>query len=65
MQIKRVSPFTGTTNVRFIEGVTREALDEWRAGVLIQDALPKVTPEDREYIKTGITPTMWNDIFNK
>ena len=65
MQIKRFCPFTGTINVRFIEGVTREALDEWRAGVLIQDALPKVTPEDREYMKTGITPTMWAYIFNK
>ena len=63
MQIKRVCPFTGAINVRFIEGVTREALDEWRAGVLIQDAMPKVTREDRKFIKTGITPSMWNEIF--
>ena len=36
---------------------------EGRYVPLIQDAFPKMSAEDREFLITGITPTEWNKIF--
>jgi hypothetical protein len=34
-------------------------------GVLLQDAFPNLTPAQREFIKTGITPEEWYDFFGE
>ena len=65
MNITRVCPFDGSVNVRYVEGASPEGLAAWKNGALIQDALPEVSPEDREFIMTGITPSMWNHIFGE
>ena len=39
--------------------VTDEQLQDWREGTAIQDAMPNLTPDEREFIKTGITPKEW------
>lgn len=31
----------------------------WRNGMLIQDAFPELSKEDRELVKTGIHPECW------
>ena len=31
---------------------------------LIQDVFPDLTREEREFMKTGITPDEWNQMFN-
>lgn len=58
MIIKRRSPFTGSVFEWDIP-VTQAQLDNWRAGELIQRAMPNLTPDQREFIKTGLTPTDW------
>jgi hypothetical protein len=35
----------------------------WQKGAFIQDAFPTLNPDEREFIKTGITPEEWNDVF--
>jgi hypothetical protein len=35
----------------------------WMAGTMIQDAFYFFTPDEREFIKTGITPEEWDVIF--
>jgi len=65
MNITRICPFTNRVNVRHVEGATPEGLTLWRNGALIQDALPEVSPENREFIMTGITPTMWAAVFGE
>ena len=65
MNITRICPFTNRVNIRFVEGATPEGLAAWKNGALIQDALPEVSPENREFIMTGITPSMWNHIFGE
>lgn len=30
---------------------------------MIQDVFPELNDEDREFLKTGITPTQWNQLF--
>ena len=53
MILYRKSPVTGETNVMDIK-VTREQLNAWEGGKLIQDAFPNLTPVEKEFIKAGI-----------
>ena len=65
MNITRTCPITNRVNVRHVEGATPEGIAAWKNGALIQDALPEVSPENREFIMTGITPSMWNHLFGE
>lgn len=62
MEIIRKSPISGKENNLEIP-VTQAQLDLWQSGVPIQKAMPNVSADDREYIKTGITAQEWEDIF--
>tara|TARA_B100001094_G_scaffold260185_1_gene260582 strand:- start:2160 stop:2339 length:180 start_codon:yes stop_codon:yes gene_type:complete len=53
MLIERVHPFSGKLNSIEIP-VTKEQLQRWRDGELIQNAMPNLTPDEREFIKTGL-----------
>jgi hypothetical protein len=59
MKIAKVSPVTARLNVRDIN-VTSEQMSQWRNGALIQEAMPHVSIEDREFLITGATPEDWN-----
>lgn len=37
--------------------------ERYAQGALIQDAFAMLSPEDREFIKTGITPEEWEALF--
>lgn len=41
--------------------VTQDQIDAWHNGMLIQDAMPNLSPEDREFIMTGITSDEWDE----
>jgi hypothetical protein len=59
----RTSPLTGKVNVLDIP-VTTEQLNKWEVeGALIQDAMPDLSPEHREFILSGLTPEDWNELF--
>ena len=62
MQITRTSTYSDTINTQDID-VTHEQLDAWRSGVSIQVAMPHLSPDEREFIKTGITSDEWNKLF--
>ncbi len=64
MQITRQSPFSGKLNTREIP-VTNEQLIAWKSGTLIQDAMPNLSADDREFILSGITPEEWEETFGK
>jgi hypothetical protein len=59
MLITRTSLFTGVTRTIDIP-VTQEQLDDWNNGMLIQDAMPNLSADQREFIKTGITENEWS-----
>ena len=61
MKIKKQSPFSGQWNVREID-VTDEQLSAWENGTLIQNAMPHLSTDDREFIMTGITPEEWTTL---
>ncbi len=62
MLISRRSPFSGKINDREIP-VTEAQLAEWHSGKLIQEAMPNLSADDREFIMTGITPEEWEETF--
>jgi len=62
MKITRVSPFSNKKTTLEIN-VTARQIASWEKGELIQDAMPNLTPAEREFIKTGVTPDEWDDIF--
>lgn len=66
--VTRTSPFSRRPNAMQIPLTEEEftaAMDAWQSGTLIQNAFPTLTADQREFIKTGITPEEWDSIFGK
>lgn len=62
---EKVSPVTGLKNLMSINA-TVEQFTKWQeAGVLIQDAMPDATVDQREFLISGCTPTCWNSMFGE
>ena len=64
MLITRTSPISGATHSLEVN-CTPEQLAAWESGVLIQIAMPDVEAPLREYIKSGITPQEWRQMFGR
>jgi hypothetical protein len=64
MIITRVSRFSGNMHSWDIP-VTEEQIDRWKRGCLIQNAMPHLTADEREFIMTGTTPNEFNQIFGE
>ena len=62
MQITKTSMFSGNTATREIS-VTQAELDDRASGTLIQNALPSLSADDREFLMTGATPEEWDEMF--
>jgi len=63
MRIERQSVLTGKTHVMDLP-VTMHQYLSWREGMLIQDAMPNLSDDEREFIMTGITPEEWDAMLN-
>lgn len=64
MKIRRKCPFSKPVVYNEMEiDVTVEQLVAWDNGALIQDAMPHISNEEREFIMTGITPQKWEEKF--
>ena len=61
--IIRYSPLTGKFNkARMV--MTEEQYNNWKVKrMLIQDALPQLDNEEREFLMTGYTPEDWAKMF--
>ncbi len=62
MKITRTSPFSGNVNSMEID-ITPDQIEKYNNGELIQRAFPHLSADEREFIKTGITPTEWDETF--
>jgi len=45
--------------------VTPEQIAKWKNGAFIQDAMPNISADQREFLMTGITPTEWEEQFGE
>ena len=64
MLITRTSILSGKTRTKQIN-VNQSQIDKWVAGMLIQDAMPNISVDEREFIMTGSTPEEWDSTFNE
>ena len=67
MLITRISQISKTHNSMELD-ITYEQLDRVNnrhlSKELIQNIVPNLTKEEREFLITGITPKEWNELFN-
>ena len=68
MLITRISQISQTHNSIELD-ITYEQLDRVNnrhlSKELIQDIVPNLSKEEREFLITGITPKEWNELFNE
>lgn len=64
MRISKISPRTGDQNIMDLD-ITEEQLDKWQRGALIQDAMPNLSREEREFLISGYTPEDWKELFGE
>lgn len=64
MKITRKSPYSGAVRVMDID-VTQEQLERWHDGELIQNVMPHLTVNEREFIISGMTEDEWNAAFGE
>jgi len=63
MQITKRSPLTGKDNTMDLP-ITPDQLGRWqRREGLIQNIMPELTPEQREFLVSGCTPEDWAVLF--
>ena len=60
ISITRRSPLTGKTNTMSLD-ISEGSLLAWKGGMLIQDAMPNLSADEREFVMTGITPYEWEE----
>jgi hypothetical protein len=61
--VEASSILDGSVSNRLIRDLTPAMFQEWIDGALIQVAMSALSPDDREFLITGITPDKWDDIF--
>jgi len=64
--VSNVSSFTGRRSAIVVDMTTTEfaiAYKAWQERLLLQDAFPTLNPDEREFIKTGITVKEWDASF--
>jgi len=62
MFITRTSPITGKANIMTLN-ISEAQMDDWENGSLIQDAMPNLNSDQREFLMTGLTPQDWDYLF--
>lgn len=58
MIIHRRSVITNKLNSMDIT-VTAEQIKKWQEGMVIQDAMPELSVDEREFLINGVTPEEW------
>ena len=64
INITRRSPLSGRTSTMRMD-ISEGALQAWQGGMLIQDAMPNLNADEREFVMTGITPYEWDNMFEE
>ena len=63
MVVVAISAATGVKHAMPLE-ITEAQVYDWVNGASIQDAMPNLSPEGREFLMTGITQVEWDSMFS-
>ena len=64
MLITRTALISGNINSMSLP-ITEEQYTAWEQGTLVQVAMPHLTPDEREFVMSGITPEEWAETFGE
>ena len=64
MLITRKSLISGNINSMSLP-ITEEQYTAWEQGTLVQVAMPHLTPDEREFVMSGITSEEWAETFGE
>ena len=64
MLVNKRSMISGKWHVMELP-VTKDQIRHWMNGEFIQNAMPNLNDEQREFLMTGITPDEWNANFGE
>lgn len=64
MMITRTSMLSGITRTMDLP-ITDEDYEAWMCGELIQNAMPYLSDDEREFILTGITAEEWDETITE
>jgi len=62
MLITRTSAFSGKENTMDLD-ITYDHIARWDRGELIQNVMPHLTADEREFLMKGTTPEEWDLMF--
>lgn len=65
MLITKTSLISGRVHTRNILGLTEKMLADWQAGGLIQNVMPNLSADDREFLMSGTTPEEFDEMFGE
>lgn len=64
MLVTRVSQLSGKESSMEID-ITDQQIDAWHKGALIQNVMPHLNADEREFVMTGITKEEWDAAFKE
>ena len=64
MKITKKSPLTGKETTLDLD-ITQSQLIQWQNGALIQNVMPQLTPDEREFLISGIAPGEFDTLFEE
>jgi hypothetical protein len=64
MKVSNISPYSGKVNSMDLDITASQWARYCAGGGYIQDIFPNLTADQREFIKTGLYPGEWEEIFN-
>jgi hypothetical protein len=59
MRVTRTSRITGITRTKELD-ITLEQYESFRDGKLIQEAMPHLSADEREFVISGVTQDEWD-----
>jgi hypothetical protein len=62
MKITRTSMFSGIERTLDLP-ITEAQIAQWQAGGLIQNVMPELSADEREFVMTGVTAQEWSTEF--
>ena len=65
MKVSKVSLLTGKLNVMELNVTTEQLFEYQNTKKLVQNIFPHLTPGEREFLISGITPEEWENEFGK
>jgi hypothetical protein len=62
LKVTRKSQMSGITRTLELN-ITSDQMKAYETKLLVQDAFPQLTADEREFIKTGVTAEEWEEMF--